>query len=211
MTDKNKIAENRRKLLKSVAAGGGAIIAGKAIPESWVKPAVDSVVLPAHAQTSRGPFSGTQMASLDSDSLMARATDSLVPQAHAADLNYEVSWCITPTSDTTAKVRFMVTEDYGDNICDADLWTTETDVKVGELTDLTYSDACSNKGANAGEWLNQFGLVKDARASVSATVLLNGVATGDSFEFTRTEGSIEVTDTLSAGPCGPTSVECGPC
>ena len=43
---------SRRKLLKSIAAGSGAIVAGKSLPESWSKPVVDSVMLPAHAQTS---------------------------------------------------------------------------------------------------------------------------------------------------------------
>lgn len=47
--------ENRRKLLKSIAAGSGAVIAGKSLPESWSKPVVDSVMLPAHAQTSPSP------------------------------------------------------------------------------------------------------------------------------------------------------------
>ncbi len=48
MTDKN---EGRRKLLKSFAAGSGAVVAGKTLPESWTKPIVDSVMLPAHAET----------------------------------------------------------------------------------------------------------------------------------------------------------------
>ncbi len=47
--------QSRRKLLKSIAAGSGAIIAGKSLPESWSKPVVDSVMLPAHAQTSVVP------------------------------------------------------------------------------------------------------------------------------------------------------------
>ena len=51
MTDK-KSSEKRRKLLKSIAAGSGAIVAGKSLPESWSRPVVDSVMLPAHAQTS---------------------------------------------------------------------------------------------------------------------------------------------------------------
>ena len=51
MTDK-KSSEKRRKLLKSIAAGSGAIVAGKSLPDSWSKPVVDSVILPAHAQTS---------------------------------------------------------------------------------------------------------------------------------------------------------------
>ncbi|MFW2439674.1 MAG: hypothetical protein ACN4GR_09910, partial [Arenicellales bacterium] len=34
------------------AAGSGAVIAGKNLPENWAKPVVDSVLLPAHAATS---------------------------------------------------------------------------------------------------------------------------------------------------------------
>lgn len=43
---------SRRKLLKSLAAGSGAILAGKSLPDTWVSPVVDTVILPAHAQTS---------------------------------------------------------------------------------------------------------------------------------------------------------------
>ena len=45
--------KSRRKLLKSIAAGSGAVIAGKSLPDSWSRPVVDSVMLPAHAQTSQ--------------------------------------------------------------------------------------------------------------------------------------------------------------
>ncbi len=51
MTNK-KSNGSRRKLLKSIATGSGAIVAGKSLPESWSNPVVDSIVLPAHAQTS---------------------------------------------------------------------------------------------------------------------------------------------------------------
>jgi len=44
--------QNRRKLLKTIAAGSGAVITGKSLPESWKRPVVDAVLLPAHAQTS---------------------------------------------------------------------------------------------------------------------------------------------------------------
>jgi len=50
MTDK-KSNDSRRKLLKSIAAGSGAVVAGKTLPESWSKPVIDSVVLPSHATT----------------------------------------------------------------------------------------------------------------------------------------------------------------
>ena len=45
-------SNSRRKLLKTFAAGSGAVVAGKNLPESWTRPVVDSVMLPAHAQTS---------------------------------------------------------------------------------------------------------------------------------------------------------------
>lgn len=48
----NKSSGSRRKLLKSIAAGSGAIVAGKSLPETWHRPVVDSVMLPAHAETS---------------------------------------------------------------------------------------------------------------------------------------------------------------
>ena len=48
-------SENLRKLLKSIAAGGGAIVAGKSLPDKWTAPVVDTVLLPAHAQTSPAP------------------------------------------------------------------------------------------------------------------------------------------------------------
>ena len=53
---------SRRKLLKSVAVGGGAVAAGKMLPEQWARPVVDSVMLPSHAQTSDpslGAFAGS--------------------------------------------------------------------------------------------------------------------------------------------------------
>lgn len=43
---------SRRKLFKSVVIGSGIIVAGKSLPESWTRPVVNSVVLPAHAATS---------------------------------------------------------------------------------------------------------------------------------------------------------------
>ena len=51
---------SRRNLLKAIAAGSCTLIAGKSLPEKWARPVVDSVTLPAHAQTSApacpGPY-----------------------------------------------------------------------------------------------------------------------------------------------------------
>ena len=43
--------DDRRKIVKSLAVGTGAVITGKALPETWSKPLVDAVMLPAHAAT----------------------------------------------------------------------------------------------------------------------------------------------------------------
>lgn len=48
--------QSRRKMLKSIAAGSGAVVAGASLPDQWAKPMVDSVLLPAHANAS-GPAS----------------------------------------------------------------------------------------------------------------------------------------------------------
>lgn len=48
-------AAARRRLLKSLAVTGGALIVGRHAPKDWVKPVVETVALPAHAQTSVCP------------------------------------------------------------------------------------------------------------------------------------------------------------
>jgi hypothetical protein len=48
----NETRKTRRAVTKSLVASGGAIILGKSIPQSWISPVVDAVVLPVHAQTS---------------------------------------------------------------------------------------------------------------------------------------------------------------
>lgn len=52
MTEK-RVPEStsRRKLVRALGIGGAAM-AAKALPEKWTKPAVDSVLIPAHAQAS---------------------------------------------------------------------------------------------------------------------------------------------------------------
>ena len=46
MSDKNK-----RNLLKALMVGGTGLVAGKALPDRWIKPVINSIAIPAHAQT----------------------------------------------------------------------------------------------------------------------------------------------------------------
>lgn len=48
---------SRRRLLKAMAAAGGAVAASSVLPKDWDKPLVEGGALPAHAQTS--PVLGT--------------------------------------------------------------------------------------------------------------------------------------------------------
>ena len=54
MNDKQK---QRRAALKKLATGTGALGAASALPKTWTKPVVDSIILPAHAATTASPAS----------------------------------------------------------------------------------------------------------------------------------------------------------
>ena len=46
---------SRRRLLRALAVGGGATAAVTILPDDWIKPIINFIVLPAHAQTSGLP------------------------------------------------------------------------------------------------------------------------------------------------------------
>jgi hypothetical protein len=121
MSDNNeKKSISRRKLLKSLAASGGAVIAGKSLPESWSRPVVDSVMLPAHALTSfvgrsfTNPIRGV---AIDPDSQFARVLGSLVNEAHAGNNGIPMVFertCIRENADGTVRVDARIDNGYID-------------------------------------------------------------------------------------------------
>jgi len=85
-----KSNDNRRKLLKSIVAGSGAVIAGKSLPETWSKPVVNAVLLPAHAET-------TDSASLPGEPVVEPSQPinkpcELVAGCYAVEPNFYMSW-----------------------------------------------------------------------------------------------------------------------
>jgi hypothetical protein len=93
--------ESRRKLLKSIAAGSGAIVAGKSLPESWSRPVVDSVMLPAHAETSPGQnLTGSYTTQVDVTLGDSNLLDTLIPTAQASIVTPAAPWniCINVTN-----------------------------------------------------------------------------------------------------------------
>lgn len=121
MTDK-KSSESRRKLLKSIVAGGGAVVAGKSLPESWSRPVVDSVMLPAHAQTSPPAASppppasqavliyGANIVAENShdgqETLHAKIVDTLVPTAEAGEGGPSAYFICIKVIDGVASIVF---------------------------------------------------------------------------------------------------------
>jgi hypothetical protein len=61
MTDRSNDSSDlsRRRLLKTIAAGGGVLAGAKLVPDHWVKPAIESLVVPAHAQATGCVDGGT--------------------------------------------------------------------------------------------------------------------------------------------------------
>jgi hypothetical protein len=206
--------QSRRKLLKSIAAGSGAIVAGKNLPEKWTRPVVDSVMLPAHAQTSEsapstGPFAGSNDISItmkNYDSHFAKVADSLVNTAHAAPETRTLSYCITVNDDNTANVTVLYTQTivgepcpYGANQFNFTNVPLNTDIAVAPVT------GCPQGAAN--KWIDNIGLINDANAVIDMGTINLTSFTGNA-SGTFTYQSIIDSFTFGAGLCGPTLADC---
>ena len=71
MKDDKKVVKNevtdRRALLKGLVAGSAVVTGSKALPENWTKPISDAIVLPGHAQTTVGDYTGGDYFGSDND------------------------------------------------------------------------------------------------------------------------------------------------
>jgi len=79
---------SRRSLLKSLAATGTIATAGYRLPERWVSPVVDAIVLPAHARSSPAMGTYQDIVALDvvtgGDTAVMRLRDLLIPSVRAS-------------------------------------------------------------------------------------------------------------------------------
>ena len=70
----------RRATLKRLLTGTGSVLAVKAAPDEWIKPMVESVVLPSHAQTSSFGYTSLGFANaVNQDGIL----NILLPRARA--------------------------------------------------------------------------------------------------------------------------------
>jgi hypothetical protein len=197
--NRGSVNPTRRKLFKAVL-GGGALFAGAAaLPERWIKPMVQAVVVPAHAQLSDtiAPAAGaiysvTVGAAQQQGTLQrfAQRMGELVPAAEA-ELTVptrNVYVCVTPNTDgSKADVKIYVWYSAPDIApCDPTkttsmlLGTANVDVpSTGNLLDI--NPVCSTPVApvqgNAGDLLDRLGIIKSAHAT-GATVDISSVTGG---------------------------------
>lgn len=80
--DQNPGQPKRRSTLKSLLLGGGALTLGS-LPNQWVKPVVDTVALPAHAETTTPARNGFTVNVVE-ETRAPGLLDRLIPSAHAS-------------------------------------------------------------------------------------------------------------------------------
>jgi len=112
--------QSRRKLLKSIAATGGSIIVAKTLPDSWIRPAVHAMVLPAHAQATLPP--GVVLAcSVSPDPFNFNNATTLTIGCNGASfsIGYGVAGAPTLTNDGTVPITVnSITFDIGVTVPD---------------------------------------------------------------------------------------------
>ena len=140
--DQPTTSEGRRRLLKTLAVGGAT---AALLPEKWVTPVIDKILVPAHAQTSVvNPFvgiysnNGPQVGfGYNPSNLFERLADALIPSAHAALSIQCPDHC----------VAFQVFENATVNVwVDGPLDTTTIDPISGAITDANGFTDCVVQG-----------------------------------------------------------------
>ena len=197
-TKTNKNTNARRAILKSMAAGGGAIAAGKMVPEKWTQPVIESVVLPAHAQTSPGDeptFPGlsglyngnTVIAGLggnglngvlvaESKGINKRILDYMVPAAYAGTIADDVTgdYC---NSGSEADIAFFVDADTGDvKICisfprgEGGTWVSQgtSTLTVGGIADTNVR--ILNFGPSSSVFFELTGMTANADNTITGSI-----------------------------------------
>ena len=109
MKDKNQIDSSnnetptsRRRIIKTLALGGGAVASSKTLPEAWKKPMLNQVVLPGHAEMTTtvvtpGVYTSSRVLALNLPTFdpgfapkQFALLDSLVSPLHASHSNAQL-------------------------------------------------------------------------------------------------------------------------
>ena len=152
-----KTNSGRRKLLKSLTLGGAATVTAKSLPGEWKKPVIDTVLLPAHAQTSPPPFTpdfhgGQAMTRVNGvtnlsapEQLFKSIIDSVVPPAQACvcrNVDVVIQQCcskpVTSTSQSVnLQVAFLIQRDVEGEGVNIEHWGAQGVPVDGSIVPLT--------------------------------------------------------------------------
>jgi hypothetical protein len=156
----------RRQLLKTLTIAGGAIATGKALPEQWTKPLVDSAVLPVHAAAT---YPLTLLAQVEVDKAGPDGTDE--GALDNADQGED--------GDGDA---YSVVLDAGTNNIDAmddDGWSSDESVRLSIIGTVNPHTAAHTISATAAVTQGTGSLVNTPPANVSTDIADGTFAFGD--------------------------------
>jgi hypothetical protein len=180
--------QSRRRLLKTVAAGGGMFASSRMLPEKWASPVVDSILLPVHARSTMMyvPAAGgaSQATSgLETGNRFVQILNKLIPVAHARTED-RVDVCVTPNADGTKADITVFDIVTGSNGCTGDpvsiIIRTANNVNVPSTGNaLSDSGEECNGGASNDNLLERLGIMRSAYAAdftVDISSVTNGAA-----------------------------------
>ena len=166
-----RLESKRRALLKSTAAAGGLMVFGKAAPESWMKPVVNAIVLPAHAQTTQASDSSpVDTPQTPPPEMNPCVGDSITLNADqfAVNVNYD------GVSAPTFFIRDSFTTRFGNDAI----------LGVSRRPDYAIGIGSNWEMLNSDPEANIFRSVEDGLYAHTSRRLVNGVPTGDTYEIT---------------------------
>ena len=149
---------NKRKMLKRIASVGAAVTI---VPTSWIKPVINSVVLPAHAQTSVTP---TIRASFERSSPFIAILDD-----EEADIS---SFNVTPDTLISTPFTSSVTVFYDPPLPDFNGVIPLADIKINILVDAPFNAVPSEiiySGSNFNTTVN----ILDGQNAIVLTISVN--------------------------------------
>lgn len=74
--NQENLSQSKRKILTSIGVTSGVVGASALVPSTWVKPAVNSVILPAHAESTPAAMMTTEMPTGTGDPAATTTTDA---------------------------------------------------------------------------------------------------------------------------------------
>ena len=140
----------RRALLRALTLGGAAVTANS-LPDTWMRPLVDSALLPAHAQATETFVGGVEFSQVvnvgdatesnDPNGINAIAAarrgllNRVLPQAHAIGVGVDTSVSLRTIDGSPDRVDVRVIAQYAEN----DIVTFErSNVRAGSFVDIHF-------------------------------------------------------------------------